>query len=97
MACWNACGFSQRPTIASASILGRRTSLFPNWFAIAGLVFAPLLAISGFAFPFNSDALYASLTVTLIGLLAWVLVVTVIIARRTRRAPSPRVAPLAPG
>jgi hypothetical protein len=83
--------------IASASILGRRTGLFPNWFAIAGLVFAPLLALSGLAFPFNSDALYASLTVTLIGLLAWVLIVTVVVVRRTRRAPAPRVAPLAPG
>jgi hypothetical protein len=47
--------------IGSASLLARRTSAFPNWLSIAGLIFAPLLAISGFAFPLNSDALYAPL------------------------------------
>ena len=68
--------------IAAASALARRSGAFPRWLAIAGVIFAPLLAISGLAFPFNSDALYASLAVTLIGLLAWVVSVAVVMARR---------------
>ena len=47
-------------------------------------MFAPLLALSGLAFPLNSDALYASLELTLLLLLTWVIAVTVVIARRTR-------------
>jgi Domain of unknown function (DUF4386) len=71
--------------IGAASILARRTGAFPRWFATAGIIFAPLLAISGFAFPFNSDALYASLEVTLIALLLWVIGVTIIVARSGAR------------
>jgi hypothetical protein len=72
--------------IAAASVLARRSDAFPHWLAVAGMVFAPLLAISGLAFPLDSDALYASLTVTLIGLLAWVVAVTVVMARGTANA-----------
>jgi hypothetical protein len=74
--------------IAAASLLARRSGAFPHWLAVAGMVFAPLLAISGFAFPLDSDALYAALTVTLIGLLAWVVAVTVVMARRSANAPA---------
>jgi Domain of unknown function (DUF4386) len=80
--------------IAAASELARRSGAFPGWLAIAGLVSAPLLLISGLAFPLNSDALYASLAVTLIALLLWVIAVTVVIARRTSpaaAAPRPAV------
>jgi hypothetical protein len=71
--------------IGCASLLARRTGAFPRWLATGGLVFAPLLALSGLAFPLNSDALYASLELTLLLLLTWVVSVTVVIARRTRR------------
>ena len=72
--------------IAAASTLGRRSGAFPRWFATAGLIFAPLLAVSGLAFPLGSGALYASLDLTLLGLLTWVVVVTVVVARRPRPA-----------
>jgi hypothetical protein len=72
--------------IASASLVARRFGAFPGWLASAGLVFAPLLAISGLAFPLESDALYASLAVTLILLLLWVASVTVVVAQRTGRS-----------
>jgi hypothetical protein len=58
----------------------------PRWLATGGLIFAPLLAISGLAFPLNSNALYASLELTLLLLLSWVVAVTVVIARRAPRA-----------
>src|SRR4051812_19617997 len=48
-------------TIAAASLAARRLGAFPRWLAAAGLVFAPPLAVSGLAFPLESDALYASL------------------------------------
>ena len=66
--------------IGSASLLARRSGAFPRWLATSGLVFAPLLALSGLAFPLNSDALYATLELTLLGLLAWVISITVVIA-----------------
>jgi hypothetical protein len=68
--------------IGAASLLARRSGAFPRWLATSGLVFAPLLAVSGLAFPFNNNALYASLEVTLICLLIWVVAVTVVVARR---------------
>ena len=68
--------------IAAASVLALRSGAFPRWLSIGGLVFAPLLALSGLAFPLDSDALYASLAVTLILLLLWVGSVTTVIARR---------------
>ena len=65
--------------IGSASLLARRSGAFPRWLATSGLVFAPLLALSGLAFPLNSDALYATLELTLLGLLAWVISITVVL------------------
>jgi hypothetical protein len=56
------------------------------WPATSGLVFAPLLALSGLAFPLNSDAVYASLEVTLLLLLTWVVGVTLVIAQRAPSA-----------
>lgn len=47
-------------------------------------MFAPLLALSGLVFPLNSNALCASLELTLLLLLTWVIAVTVVIARRAR-------------
>jgi hypothetical protein len=72
--------------IGAASALARRAGAFPRWLATGGLWFAPLLALSGAAFPLNSSAIYAALELTLIGLLAWVIASTVAITRRTRRA-----------
>ena len=71
--------------IGAASLLARRTAAFPRWLATGGLWFAPLLALSGTAFPLNSSAIYATLELTLIGLLAWVIATTVAIARRSPR------------
>jgi len=45
---------------------------------------ASLLARRSGAFPLNSDALYASLDVTLLGLLIWVVAVTIVVARRAK-------------
>ena len=72
--------------IGAASMLARRSGVFPRWLATSGLIFAPILAVSGLAFPLNSDVLYASLEVTLLGLLLWVVGVTVVIGRRAPRA-----------
>jgi hypothetical protein len=71
--------------IGTASLLARRAGAFPRWLANSGLAFAPLLALSGLAFPLNSSALYASLELTLLGLLTWVVASTVTIARHSRR------------
>ncbi len=71
--------------IGTASLLARRTAAFPRWLATGGLWFAPLLALSGTAFPLNSSAIYATLELTLIGLLTWVIASTVAIARRSPR------------
>jgi hypothetical protein len=54
-----------------ASLLARCSGAFPRWLATGGLVFAPLLALSGLAFPLNSSALSATLELTLLGLLPW--------------------------
>jgi hypothetical protein len=70
--------------IGAASVLARRTAAFPRWLATGGVIFAPLLLVSGLAFPLNSDVLYALLELTLLLLLTWVISVTVVIARRTR-------------
>jgi hypothetical protein len=52
----------------------------------AGGAFAPILAISGLAFPLHSSQLYAVLYLTLPLLLAWVAALTVVTARRPARA-----------
>jgi hypothetical protein len=70
--------------IGAVTVSGRRAGVLPGWFTRASGVFAPLLALSGLAFPLESDALYASLAVTLIGLLAWVLGFAVLVGRRER-------------
>jgi hypothetical protein len=72
--------------IGAASILARRGGAFPRWLATSGIVFAPILALRGLAFPLNNDALYASLELTLLLLLTWVISVAVVVARRAPRA-----------
>ena len=71
--------------IAAASTAARRAGAFSRWLATGGIAFAPLLALNGLAFPLNSSALYASLELTLLGLLTWVVASTVTIARHSRR------------
>ena len=75
--------------IASVSVAVRRTAVLPTWFATYGLVAAPLLAISGFAFPFNSGALLALLDLTLLLLLVWVGIFASLVARRSSTAAAP--------
>jgi Domain of unknown function (DUF4386) len=55
--------------IVAASIVAIRTGVFPSWLAWVGLVIALALIVVGFAF------------VPLFGLLAWVLVVSVLLLR----------------
>ena len=81
--------------ITTVSIAARRTGVLPRWFAVYGFVSAPLLAISGFAFPFNSDALLALLELTLLLLLVWVAIFTAQVARRTSSPGVREVAPIA--
>jgi hypothetical protein len=67
--------------IAAVSLAAHRTGALPRWFAIYGFVTAPLLAVSGFAFPFNNGALLTLLELTLLLLLVWVGVFTVQVSR----------------
>lgn len=79
--------------IGAASLLARRTGAFPRWLATGGIAFAPLLAVSGLAFPLNNSALYASLELTLLGLLTWVIASTIVLTRQSHRgAPTPAAA-----
>jgi hypothetical protein len=81
-----AAGVAAGITSLLQAVLARRAGAFPRWLATGGLWFAPLLAVSGTAFPLNSSAIHATLELTLIGLLAWVIASTVAVARRTVRA-----------
>lgn len=69
--------------IAAVSVSVRRTGVLPRWFARYGLVAAPLLVLSGFAFPFNSGALLALLELTLLLLLVWIGIFASLVARRS--------------
>jgi hypothetical protein len=80
--------------ITAVSIAARRTGVLPRLFAIYGFVTAPLLAISGFAFPFNNDALLALLELTLLLLLVWAGIFTAQVARRTSSTGAPEAAPV---
>lgn len=80
--------------ITAVSVAARRSHVLPRWFAIYGFVSAPLLAISGFAFPFNNDALLASLEVTLLLLLVWVGIFSTQVARRSPGTPLTEAAPV---
>ena len=66
--------------IAATGLAARRR--LPAWLTRASLIFAPVLAISGLAFPLGSTALYALLYLTLPLLLVWVAAFTTVIARR---------------
>src|ERR671935_210910 len=79
-------GTHEHTAMLAHFLIARRAAAFPRWLATGGLWFAPLLALSGTAFPLNSSAIYATLELTLIGLLAWVIASTVAVARRTVRA-----------
>jgi hypothetical protein len=54
----------------------------PRWLTTMGIGFAPVLALSGLAFPLNSDALYGALYVTLPLLLLWTPTISVKLSRR---------------
>ena len=81
--------------ITAVSMAARRTQLLPQWFALYGFVSAPLLAISGFAFPFNSDVLLALLELTLLLLLVWVGIFSAQVARRSPSYSVPDATPVA--
>jgi hypothetical protein len=67
--------------IAATGLAARRRAL-PAWLTRASLIFAPVLAISGLAFPLGSPGLYTLLYLTLPLLLIWVAAFTIVIARR---------------
>ena len=72
----------------------RRSGRLPRWFANASLAIAPILALSGFAFPLNSGVLLALLELTLLLLLAWVVTLVTLVARRAdaEEVPAPAAA-----
>jgi len=81
--------------ILAVSIGARRSDALPRWFIVYGFVTAPLLVISGFAFPFNNDALLALLELTLLLLLVWAGVFVTQVAQRTPTSEVPDAAPIA--
>jgi hypothetical protein len=68
--------------IGGAGLAARESGLLPRWFANASLVIAPILALSGFAFPLDSGVLLALLELTLLLLLAWVVTLVTLVVRR---------------
>ena len=80
--------------IATVSVAARRSHVLPGWFAIYGFVTALLLAISGFAFPFNNGVLLASLELTLLLLLIWVGIFSIQVARNVSGMPASEAAPV---
>lgn len=80
--------------IGSVGLTVRRSGRLPRWFANASLAIAPILAVSGFAFPFNSGVLLALLELTLLLLLAWVVTLVTLVARRAEgeEVPAPAAA-----
>lgn len=78
--------------IAAVSIAAFQSAILPRWFATYGLVSAPLLAISGFAFPLDNGALLALLELTLLLLLVWAGVFAAQVARRSPAAQAPDAA-----
>ena len=73
--------------IAATGLAARRSGL-PTWLARASLIFAPILAVSGLAFPLGSTGLYALLYLTLPLLLIWVAAFTIVIARHVPAVPA---------
>jgi hypothetical protein len=76
--------------IAVTGLAARRR--LPAWLTRASLIFAPILAISGLAFPLGSTALYALLYLTLPLLLIWVAAFTIVIARHVPVVPARQAA-----
>ena len=72
--------------IAAVGIAARKTANLRRWLTAGSLAFAPVLAVSGLAFPLNSGVIYALLYLTLPLLLLWVAFVSVSLARRETRA-----------
>ncbi len=64
------------------STTARRAMTLPRWLTTMGVGFAPVLALSGLAFPLNSDALYGALYITLPLLLLWTPTISVKLSRR---------------
>ena len=66
-----------------ASVAARSSQALPRWLTTAGIAFAPVLALSGLAFPLNSNGLYGALYITLPLLLLWAATISVKLDRRT--------------
>jgi hypothetical protein len=64
------------------STAARRAMSLPRWLTTSGIAFAPVLALSGLAFPLNSDALYGALYITLPLLLLWTPTISIKLSRR---------------
>jgi hypothetical protein len=72
--------------VISVSAAARRGLTLPRWLTSAGIAFAPVLALSGLAFPLNSNALYAALYITLPLLLLWTPTISIKLSRRSATA-----------
>jgi hypothetical protein len=81
--------------IAAVSLAARDSDTLPGWFVKQGLITAPLLAISGFAFPFDSGVLLALLELTLVLLLIWVAVFAALVARSSAGETAPETSAVA--
>jgi hypothetical protein len=81
--------------IAATGVVAHRRGL-PARLTWASLIFAPVLVVSGLAFPLGRTGLYALLYLTLPLLLIWVAAFTIVIARRNLALPA-RQASTLPG
>lgn len=72
--------------VITVSTAARRELTLPRWLTTAGIAFAPVLALSGLAFPLNSNALYGTLYITLPMLLLWTPMISIKLARSTAAA-----------
>ncbi len=72
--------------IAIVSTAASHNLRLPRWLTKAGLIFAPVLTISGLAFPLNSDALYGLLYITLPALLLWTGTTSIKLSRQNIKA-----------
>lgn len=70
--------------IAAVAVAARKQHTLPSWFTGASLAFAPILALSGLAFPLDNNALYSLLYLSLPLLLIWVATFTTTVARHSR-------------
>jgi hypothetical protein len=72
--------------IAAVSLGAQHAAQLPRWLTKFGLTFAPVLAISGLAFPLGNDALYGLLYLTLPALLLWTATASIKLSRQSMKS-----------